>query len=341
MLTSRSHHPLFLPFFIALIGAAFSAWNALDAASVPCVTTGCTLYQNFSFGGFSLWWVGTGAFLLLGLLALGGYGGIGRTLAGIALFADCFLLLVMILTLPCFACMLEAALLAGCYGAFRAVPDRAAGGRRPSVSFLLAIWGILFVLTAGFAVRGEVRPWAMQEPQYIEGTPIRVFFSPSCSACRQLVTGISVADSRKIIWCPVAEEENDLAVILNLQQRLAVSGAALSTQFVPALETQPLSALDMLRPSVLLLQFRLWCNQAHVLASGDGRLPLVEFMGVPSALIRNSGVSGDSPTSGDVSAQSFGGQSTLGGQVGNDAHALPLDLGGAGSCGGPDAVPCP
>lgn len=71
MLTSRSHHPLFLPFFIALIGAAFSAWNALDAASVPCVTTGCTLYQNFSFGGFSLWWVGTGAFLLLGLLALG------------------------------------------------------------------------------------------------------------------------------------------------------------------------------------------------------------------------------------------------------------------------------
>lgn len=93
-------------------------------------------------------------------------------------------------------------------------------------------------------MRGEVRPWAMQEPQSIEGTPIRVFFSPSCSACRQLVTGISVADSRKIIWCPVAEEENDLAVILNLQQRLAVSGAALSTQFVPALETQPLSALD-------------------------------------------------------------------------------------------------
>lgn len=98
------------------------------------MTTGCTLYQNFSFGGFSLWWVGTGAFLLLGLLALGGYGGIGRTLAGIALFTDCFLLLVMILTLPCFACMLEAALLAGCYGAFRAVPG---SGRRGKTSFRL------------------------------------------------------------------------------------------------------------------------------------------------------------------------------------------------------------
>lgn len=339
MLSTRPHHPLFTSFFIALLGVFFSLWNALDSASVPCMTAGCTLYQSFSLGGFSLWWVGVATFLLLGLLALLGYGSAGRIVAGLALLADCFLLLIMILTLPCLACMLEAVLLAGCYYTFRRVSERPVGRRQASFSLLLGVWGILFVLVFGFAVRGEVQPWAIQEPETVEGTPVRVFFSPSCSACRQLVTGISEADSRKIIWCPVAEDEKDIAVILNLQQRLNISGAALSAQFLSALEAEPLSMLDMLRPSTLLLQFRLWCNQAHVLASGEGRLPLVEFMGVPSALIRNSGVSGGSLASDGITAQSFGGQSPIGDR--DHGMGLPFDLEGSGSCGGPNAVPCP
>ena len=341
MLTSRSHHPIFSSFFLSLLGALFSLWNALDAASVPCMTTGCTLYQTFSLGGLSLWWAGVAVFLLLGLLALGGYGVAGRIVSGVALLVDCLLLLIMILTLPCLACLLEAALLAGCYYTFRSGVDRSSGKRQPSLSFLLGVWGVLFLLAFGLAVRGEVRPWAIQESKTMEGTPVRVFFSPSCSACRQLVTGISEADSRRIIWCPVAEEENDLAIILNLQQRLAISDTALSTQFLSALETESLSVADMLRPSSLLLQFRLWCNQAHVLASGDGRLPLVEFMGVPSALIRNSGVSGGSLAPDGDSMESFGGQSPVGDHTESNMSSLPFDLGGAGSCGGPNAVPCP
>lgn len=70
MLTNRSHSPLYLPLLIAVCGILFSVWNALDAASVPCVSAGCTLYQNFSINGYSLWWGGVGIFSLLGLLAL-------------------------------------------------------------------------------------------------------------------------------------------------------------------------------------------------------------------------------------------------------------------------------
>ena len=69
MLTNRSHSPLYLPLLIAVCGILFSVWNALDAASVPCVSAGCTLYQNFSINGYSLWWGGVGIFSLLGLLA--------------------------------------------------------------------------------------------------------------------------------------------------------------------------------------------------------------------------------------------------------------------------------
>ena len=71
MLTNRSHSPLYLPLLIAVCGILFSVWNALDAASVPCVSAGCTLYQNFSINGYSLWWGGVGIFSLLGLLGAG------------------------------------------------------------------------------------------------------------------------------------------------------------------------------------------------------------------------------------------------------------------------------
>lgn len=82
MLTNRSHSPLYLPLLIAVCGILFSVWNALDAASVPCVSAGCTLYQNFSINGYSLWWGGVGIFSLLGLLALTAAPWLGRWLAG-------------------------------------------------------------------------------------------------------------------------------------------------------------------------------------------------------------------------------------------------------------------
>ena len=103
MLTNRSHSPLYLPLLIAVCGVLFSIWNALDAASVPCVSAGCTLYQNFSINGYSLWWGGVGIFSLLGLLALAGHAALGRWLAGLAVLLDCVLLGIMILTLPCVA----------------------------------------------------------------------------------------------------------------------------------------------------------------------------------------------------------------------------------------------
>ena len=96
MLTNRSHSPLYLPLLIAVCGILFSVWNALDAASVPCVSAGCTLYQNFSINGYSLWWGGVGIFSLLGLLAITGHAALGRWLAGLAVLLDCVLLGIMI-----------------------------------------------------------------------------------------------------------------------------------------------------------------------------------------------------------------------------------------------------
>ena len=245
MLTNRSHSPLYLPLLIAICGILFSVWNALDAASVPCVSAGCTLYQNFSINGYSLWWGGVGIFSLLGLLALTGRAVLGRWLAGLAVLLDCVLLGIMILTLPCVACMVAALLLALSYITFRAatLADTHRSALRHA-SPLLVLWGALFLLTLGGLARSEVGPWALQAPEMEDETTARVFFSPSCSACRQLVMGMSEADARKIIWCPVAEEEKDLAIILNLKKRIEM-GTPLTRSFLPSLETEPMTFWDL------------------------------------------------------------------------------------------------
>ena len=99
------------------------------------------------------------------------------------------------------------------------------------------------------------------------------------------VEGMSEADARKIIWCPVAEEEKDLAIILNLKKRIEM-GTPLTRSFLPSLETEPMTFWDLFSLEVLTTQFRLWCNDARVISSSEGRLPLVEFMGIPSALVK-------------------------------------------------------
>ncbi len=155
--------------------------------------------------------------------------------------------------------------------------------------------------------------------------------------------GMSEADARKIIWCPVAEEEKDLAIILNLKKRIEM-GTPLTRSFLPSLETEPMTFWDLFSLEVLTTQFRLWCNDARVISSSEGRLPLVEFMGIPSALVKAKSPASPAARPTAPSAPSepmFGGQSVLPGQTAPQDHGLPFDMGNSGSCGGPNAVPCP
>ena len=59
---------------VSLLATVFCVWSALGNDVNICVTAGCALYQDFSLGGFSLWWVGVAVFALLAALALLGAG---------------------------------------------------------------------------------------------------------------------------------------------------------------------------------------------------------------------------------------------------------------------------
>jgi hypothetical protein len=87
----------------------------------------------------------------------------------------------------------------------------------------------------------------------------------------------------------------------------------------PDLMTLPEYRFGLLKPDMLLLQFRLWKNRSHVLAAGSDRLPFVEFRGLPAF---------------------FRGEERLSAQqmpeaVHPERSEIPgIDLGVAGFCGG-------
>lgn len=202
----------------------FCCWNLWGAPEALCVTEGCRLFQNVAVAGVSLWAVGAGAFAGLLLAALLGLAPLGRCASAFGLALDCALLCVMIAAAPCFNCLIIGLLLALTFLAFRSACGGRSGGRRigerpragHSVSLLFAVWGVLFLLDAGVVAHGLMKTWPLPAGNAAAAT--RIYFSPSCGACRDLVAA-SAGAAPDIAWYPVAEREEDLAAIAALLLR--------------------------------------------------------------------------------------------------------------------------
>lgn len=299
-----------VPLLVALLGAAFCAWSASGNELNLCFTAGCSLYQDVTIAGISLWWAGVGAFLFLGFLAVFGRPWFGIIAAGACLLADALLLLLMMLTAPCVACLAGAVLFALCYVTFRQTAARR--GIDTGRSVLLYAWAVLFIINIGAVVRAETGTWAMLGPQ---DATVRVYFSPSCKACRETVTALS--GRVNVAFYPVAENEADWASILAMKH--AVNTGASMGEAILAKAAPSQGFWADYTSDILLLRFRLLCNRAHVLSAGSQTLPFVEYQGMPSGLARR-----DQPAPTPAPVQ--------------DA-TLPVDGDVAGSCGG--VTPCP
>ena len=283
---SHSRSPLLLPLLPALAGLALSVWNLLDAGSVPCPTAGCSIQTAFAIGGISLWWPGALLFALLAVCALAGQRGTGHTLAGLALLGDIPLLLLMLFSMPCFACMLAALCIALAFMAFK---EPVTGMRRhrpsPLIPALLVVWSILFIATTGLLLRGTVSPWAIAAPT---GQPsVSVYFSFDCAACRKLIFAMSPDTAKTVAWYPVAENAESATAALVMEQALQ-HGLPMSDALREARAAEPATVGQRLAPSWWMMQIRLWINRSHVLLSGHDLLPMVAFHGAPDALLGRS-----------------------------------------------------
>lgn len=308
------------PLLVGVLGAAFCIWSASGNAINLCVTAGCSLFQDFTVAGVSMWWFGAAAFTLLCVLSLVGSAALGVVAAGLCLFLDALLLVLMLLTVPCVGCLFAALLFALSYMAFRhgATPRDKETGR----SILLWIWLGLFLVNVGAVVRAEVGTWAMHGP---EDASVRMYFSPSCSVCREGVNSLS--GRVNVAFYPVAENSEDVlriaAMIRGLEDGNSMSEALKAAQK----ENATAGFLEGYSPDMLLLRFRLLCNKAHIFASGGQSVPFFEYHGLPSSLAEPAGQRAARPP---VPSQQ---QST--------DYTLPIEPDVAGSCGGANAAPCP
>ncbi|MGE9984062.1 hypothetical protein [Desulfovibrio sp. SGI.169] len=338
------------PLCIALAAAAFCAWSAFGNDVSFCVTAGCALYQDFTVNGISLWWLGTGVFALLALLALLGASAAGRLLAGLTLLGDICLLLLMALTAPCVSCLAAAVFFALTYLGFRQAEQRQAHRRGipPRRSVLLLVWLLLFTVNVGAVARSQAAIWPITEGA--EDAAVRMFFSPSCPSCRE---GIDILSGHvDVAFYPLAENDSDVYRVARMR-RLLDTGMSLAEALGQSLDVTPPRGLAALNPDLLWLRFRMLRNKAHVFSAGAQTVPFFEYHGLPGMLVRQQAQSrqpasspsrrADARTDPASPAQSLDApfsarDSQNGEQTGQDA-ALPLDPQVVGQCGG--AKPCP
>jgi hypothetical protein len=274
---NRPHEILTGPLCLALLATAFCVWSALGNEVSICVTAGCSLYQDSTVAGIPLWWLGTGAFAVLAGLALLGLAAAGRTLAGIFLLGDIFLLALMALTAPCVSCLAVAVFFALLYLGFRQAAAARSRSPRPGRSALLLLWLALFVVNVGAVARTLAQVWPITENG--EEATVRMFFSPSCPSCRE---GIRILSGHvDVAFYPVAENEADVYKAARMEELLQ-QGQSMAQALEGAQQAQQPVGLAAWRPDHLWLRFRLLRNKAHIFLSGGQAVPFFEYHGLPA-----------------------------------------------------------
>ena len=262
-----------LAFLLSLLGACFTSWSAWGNAIDLCFTAGCTIYQDATVAGVSMWWIGTGGFGLLALLAIAGRPGPALFVSAAVLFLDCLLLLLLAFTAPCVACLIAGIFFALTYAAFR---NSAADAKFPPArSWLLLFWSFLLVANLLNVARSEMGTWAIKE----SADPyLKLYFSPSCPACQE---GIRVLSGRTdVSFYAVSKSEQDTLLIAAMKHAVQ-RGASMAEALRRAPEAPAPTGVGLYAPGMLLLRFALLRNNSYALNAGGGVLPLIEHLGLP------------------------------------------------------------
>ncbi|MDR2488508.1 MAG: hypothetical protein LBD42_03320 [Desulfovibrio sp.] len=272
----RARSNVYIPWtslVFALLGLAWCGYILFPSSnSAPCATSGCALFRDSLIAGVSLWWAGGLYFFLLAIACLRGNRELARFMALVALFLDTVLLVVMLFTAPCFDCLVTAAFLGLtysclCYGGDGWFVSR----RTPSV--LLPIWFGFFLSNALLAANEQIPLYSMGNSR---STDVRIYFSPSCEACR---SAILMSGNAAALY-PVEEKNGDMDSIIRLQALLRGNvplREALARSITPE---EPVPHLPF--HERLFLAVQLMRNKAAVLRQGFRALPLIQINGMPA-----------------------------------------------------------
>ncbi|OUO51027.1 hypothetical protein B5F76_10500 [Desulfovibrio sp. An276] len=269
---------------LCAIGVLFCLWVHVGQVEEACFTAGCSLYQQTSVAGISLWVVGMVAFVVMGALSLFGKAHIAYWLAMIGVICDCFLLALLVLTAPCFFCMIFALILLCVYLTLRnSVQQRSWNHAERKYPALVYLWSVLFVCNVGIVVKTSIPLWDISDN--VEDASVYMYFSPSCSVCKQGIEGLS--GNIDVAFFPVAENSWDVKRVA-LMEKYLEQGMSVREAFHSANSATPPSGLELYMPSMLFLQLKLLFNKAHVFMQGGGKVPFLEYRGLPKHVLQKS-----------------------------------------------------
>ncbi len=313
----------------ALAGVVYCLTALTERGSQAlCLTSGCALFKQLTIFGFSPWWFGAGAFLLIALLCLQSKRLLPFIFAVFFLALDCAFLLVMLFSAPCVSCLGAALLfLCTCF-ALKPRPDFRRKNEGPSkpLMLLLFVWGVLFTANLVNAVN-ELLPLRTLEKAG-QGNFV-VYISPSCPHCADAVQALG----GRADFYAVSKEEGDLLKIARLEDLLA-SGK-------PLKEAMPQMLAEAAKPEWqsytispqrrLLLQWQLLRAKSRLAANGFTALPVVQSNGFSRSLFAPASQPAPAFAPGTLS----GGQSRPG-----DASGFGLPGDDLGQCTGNTEQPC-
>ena len=266
---------------IALVGVVYCAIQVAPVpVPVPCPGTGCQLFQNFAFYGVSLWWIGVTYFAFMALACLRRANLAALFIAAAALIADTILLAIMLMTAACITCLGAGLLIALLYLSLRS-HCRYNTSSSKGLPIALLIWSGLFIAAAASAATEGLAPWRIAGTETAER---RVYFAPSCPACRDAVKTFS--DSAAFI--PLAEEDSDNPAIYTMHKGIQ-NGLSPAEALETAMQAKRNGTLaEPSFPDSLIFRLRLIRNKADVLRLGFRQLPLIMINGMPQNSHDNS-----------------------------------------------------
>jgi hypothetical protein len=257
-----------LIFASALTGTALCVANFLGA-DIFCFTKGCEVY-TWGKGFYLLGAVGFAGILVL-VMGRERFGA-GRLLMlalGTGLIIDTLLLGYQFLLWPCSSC-LAVALLFGLTTAAALFAYRDL--RRGWIFATAGLWTVCF-FAVGLATAKDLlfQPWNIAGNGQAE---IRVFFSPSCNSCEQVVSQLvdTVGDLNQVGFYPVAKNSEDVVRIARILPEVedpVLRGQALKSLFVSAVGqgSEPETAMGLRE------RFGLWSNKVALARTGRTTVP--------------------------------------------------------------------
>lgn len=266
----------------ALAGIALCMANFLGA-EIFCFTNGCEVYT----WGKGFYLLGAAGFAGILALVLGkerfGTGRLLMLALGAGLVIDTLLLGYQFLLWPCSSC-LAVALLLGLTAAAALFAYRDL--RRGWIFATAGIWTVCF-FAVGLATAKDLlfQPWNIAGNDQAE---IRVFFSPSCNSCEQVIRQLvdTVGDLGQVGFYPVAKNSEDVARIARILPEMedpAKRGQALKSLFVSAVD----QGSEPETPMGLRERFGLWSNKVALARTGRTTVPEIVAPKVLVAYRRN------------------------------------------------------